>query len=165
MADYTLVVLFYGHILSAVSWLGGGILTTFVVGPGVRGLSPPSGTEFMAKVMPRILRFIQAAIGSTFLFGILLYYYLGIQDGTSTATAVYAGVVVALATAAVVFSVTIPSFRKVIKLANERMASGGQGPPPPEMMKYSRRARIGSTVAVSMLLLVLVFMVLAATGY
>jgi uncharacterized membrane protein len=159
------VLLFYGHILSAIAWLGSGILTTFVVGPGARSMSPAAGLEFNAKVMPRILRFIQAAIGSTFLFGVLLFFYLGVDAASSGARVLDGGIVVALVTAALVFSVTVPSFRKVIRMSQERIASGVQGPPPPDMMKYGRRARMGSMAAVALLLVVVLLMVTSAVAY
>ncbi len=161
---YILVVLFYGHILSAIAWLGGGILTAFVVGPGVRSLTPAASLEFTAKVMPKILRFIQITIGSTFLFGVLLFSYLGIDFASSAGTWLEAGVGLALVTAAVVFALTVPSFKKLIRMAQERIAAGTQGPPPPEMMKYGKRARMGSMVSVVLLLAVLAFMIFASVG-
>ncbi len=160
-----IVTLFYGHILSAMAWLGGGILTTFVVGPGVRSLTPGASLEFTAKVMPKILRFIQIAIGSTFLFGLLLLFYLGIDASSYAGAELSAGAGVALITAAVVFSLTVPSFKKVIKIAQERIASGAQGPPPQEMMKYGKRARMGSIAGVVLLLVVLALMISASVGF
>jgi uncharacterized membrane protein len=159
-----LAVLFFGHILSAMGWLGGGILTTFVVGPGLRSLSPSSNLEFTAKVMPKILRFVQMMIGSTLLFGVLLYLYLGINPSFGGANTLYAGIGLALVTTAVVFALTVPSFRKVIKMAQERLDSGAQGPPPPEMMKYGMRARQGSLIGVVLLLVVLAAMIGATLG-
>jgi uncharacterized membrane protein len=159
-----LAVLLFGHILSAMGWLGGGILTTFVVGPGLRGLSPASNIEFTAKVMPKILRFVQIMIGSTLLFGVLLYLYLGFTPSFGGANTLYAGIGLALVTTAIVFSLTVPSFRKVIKMAQERLDSGAQGPPPPEMMKYGKRARQGSLIGVALMLIVLATMIGATLG-
>ncbi|QQG48106.1 MAG: hypothetical protein HY247_04930 [archaeon] len=164
MAPAVFVVLLYGHVVSAIAWLGGGILITFVVGPGVRGLSPMANLEFTAKVLPKILRFIQASIGTTFLFGLLLFYYLGVDATSSASLWIDAGIGVALIAAAVVFGVTVPSFKKVIKMAQEKIASGAQGPPPPEMMKFGTRARMGSIAGVSLLLVVVLLMISAAVG-
>ena len=158
--DFALLALFYGHIISAMLWLGGGILLTFVIGPNVRTLTPAAGTEFMAKVMPKVIRFFLAAIGSTFLFGILLFFYIG----ANFASSLYVGIALALVIAAVVFSLTVPSFNKVIKISQERIASGAQGPPPPEMMKFSKRARTGSLIGVALLLVVLALMIVSAIG-
>jgi hypothetical protein len=142
-------------------------LTTFVIGPNLRNLAPAAGLEFNTKVLPRIVRFIQAMIGSTFVFGLLLFYF--IHDGdfswlSSTAQGfeISTGIVLALATAAVVFSVTLPSFRKVSSIANG-VLQGGEKAPPPEMMKYGKRARLGSLAGVVLLLLVLSMMV--ASGF
>jgi uncharacterized membrane protein len=160
-------ILGYGHVLSAIGWLGGGILTTFVLGPNVRKLTPGASLEFNAKVLPRIVRFVEMMIVSTFGFGLLLLYF--IQDGdfswlssTTQGYEISTGIVLALTTAAVVFSVTVPSFRKVSKLA-ESILHGEQKSPPPEMMKYGKRARTGSLVAITLLLLVLSMMV--ASGF
>ncbi len=169
MADQLLiVVLAYGHVLSAIGWLGGGILTTFVVGPNVRKLSPGAGLEFNAKVLPRILRFVQVMIGTTFLFGLLLLYFF--TDGnlswlvtSSQGLELTFGIVLALVTAAVVWSVTVPSFRKVIDIANS-VLKGELKAPPPEMMKYGKRARQGSIAGVILLLIVLATMLAAGFG-
>jgi uncharacterized membrane protein len=122
-------ILGYGHVLSAIGWLGGGILTTFVIGPNVRNLAPAASLEFNAKILPRIVRFVQAMIGSTFVFGLLLLYF--IHDGdfswlssTSQGYEILTGIILALATAAVVFSVTFPSFRKVSSIANGVLQGG-----------------------------------------
>lgn len=162
MADQLLIdILAYGHVLSAVAWLGGGILTAFVLGPSVRMLSPAAGLEFNAKVLPKIVRFVQAAIGSTLLFGVLLFYVVGDELTPTQSYEIYAGVALALATAVVVFAVTLPSFRKVITMANTAL-QGGQ-PPSPEMMKYGKRARQGSLVGAGLLLIVLALMI--ASGF
>ncbi len=162
MADVVLAVLFYAHIISAMSWLGGGILTTFVLAPAARGLSPTANIEFTAKVLPKILRFVQMMIVSTLLFGVLLFAYEGTAGATST---LYAGIGLALVTTAIVFALTVPSFKKVIRIAQEMMNSKTQGPPPPEMMKYGMRARQGSILGVVLLLIVLATMVGSVVGF
>jgi uncharacterized membrane protein len=164
-----LAILAYGHVLSAMGWLGGGILTAFVLGPNLRKLPPAAALEFNPKVVPQILRFIQVMIGTTFLFGVLLLYYY--YDGnfsplstTSQGMELAAGVVLALAAAAVAFSVTVPSFKKIVKIANS-LLQGGQQPPPPELMKYGKRAKMGSLVGVALLLTVLAMRVSAGFGF
>ncbi len=168
MADPVLLtVLAYAHVLSAIGWLGGVLLTTFVVGPGLQTVSAPSRLEFMAKVMPKILRYIMMMIASTLVFGLLfLYFFIGgdfsrLAPSTPFGIAISAGMVVAVITALLGVGMVIPSFRKVIAIADQMLKSG-QTPPPPELMKYSKRARLGSIAATSLLLLVLVMMVTAA---
>ena len=164
-----LTILAFGHVLSAMGWLGGGILTTFVLGPNLRKLPPAAALEFNAKVLPPIIRFVQVMIVATFLFGVFLLY--AFYDGnfstlstTSQGMELEAGVLLALAAAGVAFSLTVPSFNRIIKIA-KGLLQGGQRPPPPELMKYAKRARTGSLVGVSLLLVVLAMMVSAGFGF
>ena len=161
-------ILSYGHILSAMGWLGGGILTTFVVAPNLRKLPSAAALEFNAKVLPRLLRFVQMMIGSTFLFGILLFYYIfngsfSSLSSTSEGMELYLGIFIALMTAVLVWTVTLPSFKRVIKISSE-LLQGGQQAPPPDLAKYGNRARMGSTVAILLLLVVLATMVSVGVG-
>ena len=162
-----LAALEFGHIISAMSWLGGGILTTFVLGPSLRELPPPAALQFNAKVLPRLLRFIQMAVGATLLFGVLLLYFYYNGDfsqlsATTEGIELSTGILLAVATGVVAWTVTLPSFKKVAQIAGEIIKSGAQQPPP-ELMVYGRRARIGATVGVILLLVVLAMMV--AAGY
>lgn len=158
-------ILAYGHVLSAMAWLGGGILTGFVVGPSVRKLSPPSGLEFNSKVLPRVMRFVQMAIGSTFVFGLLLMYE--IYDGnfsslmsTSQGQEISAGVIIGVLAAVVGFAVTFPSFRKVVRMSEEAL-KGSPPMPSPGMAKYGKRAMTGAMASTVLLLLALAMMIAA----
>jgi len=157
-----IAVLTYAHVLSAMGWLGGGMLTTFFIGPNLAKLAPAARLEFNAKVLPKVVGFVQMMIVSTLLFGVLLYY--SVMDGLTTTQGyeIYAGIAGALIVAAVAFSLTLPSFRKVITLSKKTL-EGGQGPPPPEMMTYGKRARTGSIIGVVILLFSLAMMV--ASGF
>ena len=150
-----------------MGWLGGGILTTFVLGPNVRSMPPVAILEFNSKVLPKVIRFVQAMIGTTFLFGLLLLYFfyngdLSLLTRTSQGLELTVGIVLALVTAVVVWTVTVPSFRKVIRMAGEALQR--QQPPPPEMMKYGKRARQGSLIAIGLLLIILAMMISAGFG-
>jgi uncharacterized membrane protein len=163
-----LALLAYGHVLAAMGWLGGGILTTFVLGPNLRRMPPAASLEFNAKVLPRIIRFVEAMIGATFLFGILLLYFyydgnFSILSTSSQGMVLSGGIVLALLTAVVVWTVTIPSFKKVIAIANG-LLQGSQQAPPPELMRYGKRARMGSIIGVLLLLTVLATMISAGFG-
>ena len=164
MTDVVLLVLTYGHVLSAMGWLGGGLLTTFAVGPSLRKLSQVAALEFNAKVLPRLIRFVQMTAVSTVAFGVLLLGYLYSQDNSyfssTSGMAVSVGIVMAVVVTAIAFSVTIPSFMKVSKLAASAM-EGTQQAPVPEMMKYAKRARQGSLIGVVLLLATLVAMITA----
>lgn len=161
-----LTVLAYGHVLSAVGWLGGSLLTAFIIGPSLQSLSAPARLEFLAKVIPRIIRYVGATIGGTFIFGLLLLYYvLGgdfamMSPSTTYGAALSAGITLAVITAIFAGAVVFPAFSKMAKMADGVLKSGGQ-PPPPEMMKYANRARIGSAIGAVLLLIVLALMVTA----
>jgi len=155
----------YGHILSAMGWLGGGMLTAFALGPNVRRMSPPAALEFNAKVLPKLARFVQAAIGLTLLFGLILLYQVASAAGgssyfsTSQGQEISVGMVLALLTAIIAWAVTFPSFKKVSKAAEAAIAN--QQPAPPEMMANAKRAGTGATIGVVLLLITLATMVAA----
>jgi len=140
------------------------LLTAFVIGPNLRSLAPAAALEFNVKVLPKLLRFVQVAIATTFLFGFLLLYFF--RDGdfswlmnSTQGYILSAGILVALLTGAFAFSLVIPSFKKVVSLSSAAIQSGQ--PPPPEMRKYGNRARIGSIAGVFLLLFVLAMMVIS----
>ena len=169
MASLLLFILAYGHILSAIGWLGGGILTAFVLGPNVRMLAPAASLEFNVKVLPKVARFVQSMIVSTFLFGVLLLYFYFDGDfsllvTTSQGWELTVGMLLALVTAGIVWTVTLPSFRKVSKVAGALLGEGKQ-PPYPELAKYATRARKASLVAIALLLVVLALMIAAGFGF
>ena len=58
--------------------------------------------------------------------------------------------------------VTVPTFRKVDKIAHQMVASPQPGPPPPEFSKLLRRANLAANAVAAILLLTLVFMVSSA---
>ena len=157
------------HVLSAMGWLGGGILTTFIIGPNLTKLAPAARLEFNAKVLPRIVRFMQAVIGLTLLFGVLLLYAFYNGDfsflyTTGQGLELSAGMSLALVAAILAWSVTFPSFGKIIQISGS-LPQGGQQAPAADLMKYSRRARIGSTLAATLLLIVVAMMVSAGFGF
>jgi len=163
-----ITVLGYGHVLSAIMWLGGGLLTAFVIGPSLRSMSPPASLEFNAKVLPKIVRFVRMAVVSTFAFGILLLYFF--QDGdmswlmnSTQGYVISAGVLLALVAGILGFAFVIPSFNSVSRLSAEALQSGK--PPATEMMRYGKRARVGSMAVVFLLLIVLAMMVISGFAF
>ena len=107
----------YGHILSAMGWLGGGMMTALALGPNLRKMAPAAALEFNAKVLPNLARFIQAAIGLTLLFGLLLLYQVASAAGgssyfsTTQGEEISSGMVLAVVTAAIAFGVSLPSLK------------------------------------------------------
>ena len=164
MTDVALAILTFGHILSAMGWLGGGLVTGFAIGPNLRKMPQTAALEFNAKVLPNLITFVQAAAGLTIVFGLGLLGYLYSQDSTyfssTSGMDVSVGIVMAAVTAGIAFSMTIPSFKKVSRMSAEVIA-GTQQAPPPEMMKFAKRARQGSLIGVLLLLITLAAMVAA----
>ncbi len=167
-SDVLITILGYGHVLSAILWLGGGLLTAFVIGPSLRSLSPPTALEFNAKMVPKIVGFIRMAVVSTYVFGILLLYFF--KDGdlswlmnSTQGYVISAGILIALVAGILGLGVVVPAFNMVSKLSGEALQSGK--PPAPEMMKYGKRARLGSMAAVLLLLVVLAMMVTSGFAF
>jgi uncharacterized membrane protein len=163
-----LTVLGFGHVVSAMMWLGGGLLTAFVIGPSLRSMSPPASLEFNAKVLPKIVSFVRMAVVSTYVFGVLLLYFLYDGDmswlmNTDQGYVISTGVLLALVAGILGFGFAIPAFNKVSRLSAEALQSGK--PPAPELMNYGRRARTGSMAVVLLLLVVLAMMVTSGFAY
>ncbi len=154
----------FGHVLAAMVWLGGGMFTAFALGPNIRKMPQGAALEFNARVVPNLTRFIQASIGSTLLFGLLLLYAVSDGDSswfsTTQGEEVSVGIALALVTAIMAFTVTMPAFRKVSKAAAEALEGKQQGPPT-EMMANAKRARQGSMAGIILLLITLATMVAA----
>ena len=164
-----LAILAFGHVLSAMGWLGGGFLTTFVLGPNLMNLSPAARLEYNVKVLPRILRFLQVSIGLTLLFGVLLLYAFYNGDfsflfKTGQGIELSVGATLALVDAILAWSFVFPSFKRVIQISSS-LSKGGQQAPSPDLMKYGNRARIGALVGAVLLLAVLSAMIAAGFGF
>jgi len=167
VTDIVLAALVFAHVLAAMGWLGGGLLTTFAVGPNLRKLTQTASLEFNARVLPNMVRFTRAAAGLTLLFGLALLGYMYSQDNSyfssTSGTDVSVGIVLAVVAAAVAFSVTIPSFMKIGRLSGSAL-EGGQQAPPQEIMALAKRARMGSVIALLLLLVTLAAMVAAGVS-
>jgi uncharacterized membrane protein len=155
------------HIVSAIGWLGGGIMFGFVVAPALSKLSPASSGEFFMKIVPRVARFFQIVAGSTVLFGVLLLY-TGISNGDFSGLTLSStwglSIVIGLSLGFIAFLVSefvaVPPLRKAIRIITEMHASGQQEPPP-ELQKTLKRAGLLANVTVTLLILAVVFMVSA----
>lgn len=160
MTDIVRAALTFAHVLFAMGWFGGALLTTFAVGPNLRKLGQSASLEFNAKVLPSMVRFTRAAAALTIVFGLALLGYVDTQDNTHLSSTagmdVSVGIVLAVVAAAIGFSVVMPSFMKIGKLSASAL-EGGQQAPPQEMMALAKRGRTGS-----MIVLVLLFGTLAA---
>jgi uncharacterized membrane protein len=160
-------ILAWLHIISAIGWLGGGIMFAFVVGPALAKLSPPSSGEFLVKVVPRVVLFFQISAGTTILFGTLLLYNIlpTVDFGTMSNLKPYGlEITIGLSIGFIAFLISefvaVPIQLKAIKMI-KGMQAAGQHQPPAEFPKTLKRAADTATLTVVLLILASVFMVAA----
>lgn len=162
MADQTVIaVLTFLHIVSAMGWLGGVVFFLSAIGPGVRSFTPPASLEFLTKVGPRQLRFFAGVATSTIVFGLALLFATFGADYTTWPVYIEVGFSLGLIAYLIAIGVTVPTFRKVDKIAREMM-SKPPGPPPPEFTVLLRRANMAAMAVAAILLITLAFMVSSA---
>lgn len=163
MADSSVIaVLTFLHILSAMGWLGGVIFFLSAIGPAVRSFTPPASLEFLTKVGPRQLRYFAGAATATIVFGLGLLFATFGSDYSTWPGYIEVGFGLGFIAYLIAVLVTIPTFRKVDKIAHQMMASPQAGPPPPEFPKLLKRANMAAMAVAGILLVTLVFMVSSA---
>ena len=162
MADPTVIAaLTFLHIASAMGWLGGVMFFLSAVGPGVRTFTPPASLEFLTKVGPKQLRFFAGVSTATIVFGLALLFATFGADYAAWPWYIEVGLTMGLVAYLIAVLVTIPTFRKLDKMAHEIM-SKPPGPPPPEFPKLLKRANMAATLVAVILVIALVFMVSSA---
>ncbi len=154
-----LIILLSVHLLLALGWLGGELMTVFVIGPGLQQLSLQSRYEFVVKVIPRGVRFVEWMIVGTGVTGFLLAPLTPSKIEANTVVVV-AGIVLSLIAAAVEAGVNAPSFKKMASLA-VALQKSGQQTPHAELGNYEKRARWGTWASSALLVAVLVLMVIS----
>jgi hypothetical protein len=154
VADSTVVAaLTFLHIASAMGWLGGAMLFLSAVGPGARTFTPPASLEFLTKVGLKLLRFFAGVSTATIAFGLALLFATFGADYAVWPWYIEVGLTMGLIAYLMALLVTIPTFRKLDKMAQEVM-SKPPGPPIPDFPKLLKRANMAA-----MLVMTLVFMV------
>ena len=134
-----------------------------LIGPTIGKLSPTARSELIIKLFPGFLRYVSVFALMTVIFGLALVLDIGNGNmsvfslSTSFGLYISIGATLALITMVLAFAVVVPSARKVLRLTQEMV--NNSTPPTPELHKVSSRMRIGSAVALVLLILVLVFMV------
>lgn len=155
-------ILAWLHVISAIGWLGGGIMFAFIIGPALEKLSPSASAEFLVKVVPRVARFFQAIAGLTVLFGILLLYNLGgpglLSWSTSYGVDLTVGVSIALIAFVLAEFVVIPIQLRAVRMIRDMLAAG-EHQPPAAFPGTLRWAKITATLLVVLLIIASVFMV------
>ncbi len=158
-------ILAFLHILSAMGWLGGGILFGFVIAPKFAKLSLTGSRDFFVTIQPGVIRFFQGIAGATILFGLLLLYVMTGGDfgqltpSTSWGFDILAGMTTAIVAFVISEFLAVPSFQKLVAL-NRKMGADGSNVPP-ELHRTARYAGMMATLSVVLLLVTLGFMVAA----
>jgi hypothetical protein len=159
LADQTVIAaLTFLHIAFAMGWFGGVIFFLSAIGPGVRSFTPSASLEFLTKVGPKQVRFFAGVATGTLVFGLALLFAAFGTDYSSWPSYIEAGFGLGLIAYLLAMLVTIPTFRKVDRIAHQMM-SGPPGPPPPEFAALLKRANLSVMAIALILLLTLVFMV------
>ncbi|MCI4347679.1 MAG: hypothetical protein L3J97_03560 [Thermoplasmata archaeon] len=150
------------HVITAIGWLGGGILFGFVISPALARLSPSSSGEFLVRVAPGVGRFFAVVAALTILFGALLLYNIGgfglLSFSTTYGINLSIGVAFALAAFVVSEVVAIPLLFRAIRMVKDMQASG-QHQPPAEFPRTMRLVNLTATLTVVLLILTSIFMV------
>lgn len=166
MALVTAVLAFF-HILSAMAWLGGGILFAFVIAPKFAKLQPSSTRDFFVTIQPGVIRFFQIVAGLTILFGLLLLYdsvggdWSKLSLSTSWGFDISLGMTVAIVAFVISEFIAVPTFLRLVRLFQAPPPEVGQMPA--ELPILARRAALQSFVLVGLLLVAMAFMV--GAGY
>lgn len=155
-------ILAWLHVISAVCWLGGGVMFGFVVGPALARLSPASSGEFLVKVVPGVVRFFQVFAGLTVVFGGLLLFNMGglslLNPSSSYGLDLSIGVTFALIAFVESEFVAVPIQLKAVRLIKEMIAAG-KHEPPAEFPKTQRLAVATALLTLVLLLITSVCMV------
>ena len=143
-----------------MSWLGGGILFTFIIGPRLAGLPLPVARGFLVTMVPPVVRFFQWAAGFTVLFGLLLLWSTVGGDysqfSSSWGLTITAGMIVAFVAFFLSEVLTGPAFLRVAKAA---ASISPDAPPPASFPGLVQRAGFLGLITTLLLVLTLVFMV------
>ncbi len=168
-APLVIAALAFLHIFSAIGWLGGLLIFSFVVGPSLAQFSPQARSEFISSVFPRYVRFGELVSAGTVLFGLLFAY--AFTDGDLSLLSpsnpfglkLTTGALLGFSAFLVVNLVLAPSAKKIVRIVNGMKGQAGQGSPPPELAKLTVRLQRGARIALVLLVLTFTFMVGAAT--
>lgn len=159
MADSTVIaVLTVLHVASAMGWLGGVMFFLSAVGPGIRSFSPSASLEFLTKVGPKQVRFFAGVSTAAIVFGLALLFAAFGMDYTAWPWYIEAGLGMGFVAYLLTVLVTVPTLRKIDRIARDIMGKP-PGPPPPEFPRLLKRANMATMLTAAVLLLALVFMV------
>ena len=158
------VVLAYLHVVSAIGWLGGGLMFGFVIAPNLAKMAPASSRDFTLKAVPGVIRFLQIIAASTILFGFLLLYNMtngdfGMLTSSRWGLDLSLGMTTALAAFVVSEAGASPAMQRVVEL--QRPTPADPNAVPPGVPAASNRARALAILTAVLLFVTLAFMVAA----
>lgn len=163
MAPATVIaVLTFFHIMAAMGWLGGVIFFISAVSRGLKRFTPGASLEYLTKVGPEQIRFFIGTATGTIIFGLGLLFATFGDNYSNWPSYIEAGFTLGFVAYLIAMLVTVPTFRKVERLAKERMGNPTPGPPSPEFLKYLKRANQAAWAVALILTLALIFMVSSA---
>lgn len=152
LAPEVLVAVRFVHIVAGILWIGPHWFANLVNVPLIASLPPTERARFVATVVPVFLAFRHAA-WVTVLAGFVLIYELYWSRGdvvtSDGAKTIFSGMVVGVVMLALVWLVTWPNQRAVV-----RAAQGGAPPPP----TAERNATYGSRATFALSFPLLFFM-------
>ncbi len=145
------------HVVSAILWLGGGMLFGFVIAPRVSRLSPQASGEFFSNVGPAVVWYFRVVGPATVLFGLLLLSTMT-QEGlgqlalsNSWGFSLMAGMSFALVALIVSEGAAVPALASLIRLV--RAAQGPEGATAAQALpKAGRQAALAANVTIAFLL-------------
>ena len=158
-------VLLWLHIVGAVGWVGAAMVFGMIVGPSLPIFTPSTRGEFIVKVLPRYVRYVQVFTILTPLVGVALA--LSLSNGSfsvfspSTTFGIFlsAGAGLSVVAWILAFGVIGPAAGKLVRLTVEMAKSSG--PPPPDLLSASKKMRAGASVGLVVMMAILVCMVAA----
>jgi uncharacterized membrane protein len=159
-------ILAWLHVVSAIMWLGGGIMFGMIIAPTLSKFSPAASGEFLVRVGVRVGRFFQVVAGTTVLFGLLLLWNVGgfslLDPSTTYGLELTIGVTFALLAFVVSEFFAVPPVLKAVRLIKEMQASGAHEPP----AELARTLRISAqTASLTLVLLIGASIFMVAAGF
>jgi uncharacterized membrane protein len=159
-------ILAWLHVVSAIMWLGGGIMFGMIIAPTLSKFSPSASGEFLVRVGVRVGRFFQVVAGTTVLFGLLLLWNVGgfslLDPSTTYGLELTIGVTFALLAFVVSEFFAVPPVLKAVRLIKEMQASGAHEPP----AELARTLRISAqTASLTLVLLIGASIFMVAAGF
>lgn len=168
MGDSLLIlVLTYGHITSAMAFLGGALAFAFAVGPVLPRMQPAARRDLVVHLFPRFANIMIVYVALLAVFGALLVGALTNGDPSRLQLSDPWGLRVTiggLLGALVVLDAVLfiaPSIKAMARVA-EQLPPDGLTIPPREFRRLQGRVRASSMVSLVLMLAAIGFMVSAA---